>query len=345
MVLWKKVTMFKESLRIDSDVAHCTKKLLIWILIFCISLPGYASAGVSELPLPELQAIHYFDVTEVVLPGIGFETSLTENIIPLSLLSLTGEPADWPVNNTDLYFPFTIYEDLRFIQGLSFPEQPFGRYQKLVNHSAAIALLAIGSIALLYVAPESVSGWKEEDKDMSWDELSSRYCRKVSSGPVVDEDENWINYIGHPYFGGIYYTHARNIGYTRTEAFMFSLAMSTIIYEYGFEAFFEQPSIQDLIFTPFWGAMVGEFFLFTGAKIKANNNKLLGSQTFGKICLVLMDPIGYTIGALSKCSSKFSNFGMSVEYIAKVYNAPNDLLMTDYPREYMYGLQINIFTR
>lgn len=162
---------------------------------------------------------------------------------------------------------------------------------------------------------------------------------------MIDEDENWINYIGHPYFGGIYYTHARNIGYTRTESFMFSLAMSTIIYEYGFEAFFEQPSLQDLIFTPFWGALVGELFMFTASKIKNNNYRALGSRTLGTLCLVLMDPIGYTVTGIKKLSSRFSNVGMDLEYIAECYNSPNDQLMSDYPREYMYGVKVNIFTR
>jgi hypothetical protein len=355
MVSRKIVMRHGKSSRIDSRACHCARHTLIWILICCISLPGYAFAGMPELTLPEIRAIEFqmpefqaidsFGDAEDFVPKIGFETYLRENTIPLSLFSPMGDPPDWPVNNVDLYQMITSYGDLEFTQELSVPKAPFGRYQKLVNHSAAIALLAIGSITVLYYSPESASQWKEEDKDMSWDELSSRYYRKTKYGPVIDEDETWINYIGHPYWGGIYYTHARTLGYTRTEAFMFSLAVSTIIYEYGFEAFFEEPSLQDLIFTPFWGALVGEIFMFTGSKIKANSNKVLGSRALGTLCLVLMNPLGYTISGLTKLTNNFSNFGMDLEYIAKRYNAPNDQLMSDGPWEYMYGLKVNIFTR
>jgi hypothetical protein len=126
---------------------------------------------------------------------------------------------------------------------------------------------------------------------------------------------------------------------------MFSVAMSTFIYEYGFEAFFEQPSLQDIIFTPFWGALIGEVFLLSESKIKANNNRLLGSRTLGTITIFLMNPLGYIVDGLSSLSSGLSNFGLDLEYFAKRYNAPNDLLMSDYPREYIYGFKINVFRK
>lgn len=181
MVSRKKVMRPVESSKIDSSARHRAGQFIIWILIFCISLPGYAFAGVPTQTLPEFKTDLDLDASGGSIPDIGFQTSLMENIIPLSLFSVIGDPPDWPVNDMDLYQTFTIYGDIRFAQGLSLPKQPFGRYQKLVNHSAVIALLAIASITALYYSPESVSQWSDEDKDMSWDALWSRYTVKPNT--------------------------------------------------------------------------------------------------------------------------------------------------------------------
>ncbi|MFZ2890098.1 DUF3943 domain-containing protein, partial [Sulfuricurvum sp.] len=51
---------------------------------------------------------------------------------------------------------------------------------------------------------------------------------------------------------------ARNDGLSIGESAAFSTLMSTFFWEYGYEAFAEVPSIQDLIFTPLVGSLFGE---------------------------------------------------------------------------------------
>jgi hypothetical protein len=67
--------------------------------------------------------------------------------------------------------------------------------------------------------------------------------------------------------------------------------MSTFVYEHGIEAFFEKPSIQDMIITPVFGAILGELFLDLEDFILHNNRKLLHSKTLGELCLFLIDPL------------------------------------------------------
>jgi hypothetical protein len=140
-------------------------------------------------------------------------------------------------------------------------------------------------VGLLYVAPESVSGWSDEDKD-NYD--SGKWEENVSN-PHRDSDDFFINYVLHPYWGATYYIRGRERGLTRTQSFLFSATLSAL-YEFGFEAMFEQPSYQDLWVTPVLGSLVGEFW-FTSVRdrIKAQPGELTWQD---KTILFLTDPLG-----------------------------------------------------
>jgi hypothetical protein len=153
------------------------------------------------------------------------------------------------------------------------------------SDSGSILALATSTIAFLYVMPESFSKWPEEKKDLSPDKLWERYDKYVfSGGPVWDTDEWEVNYIGHPYFGAAYYTHAMNKNFTRLESLSYSFMMSTFLYEYGLEAFFEYPSAQDLVVTPLAGALFGEVFIMMKNGIQSNQDKRSEERRVGKEC-------------------------------------------------------------
>jgi hypothetical protein len=140
-------------------------------------------------------------------------------------------------------------------------------------------------LAVLYVAPESVSGWDSEAKrDYSF----SRW-RDNATKPVWDKDSWWINYITHPYWGGTYYIRAQERGFDRAQSFWYSALLSTL-FEVGAEALAEPASIQDLVVTPVGGYLVGEYlFLPLRKRIRAKPGKLSWSD---KAMLVLTDPLG-----------------------------------------------------
>lgn len=142
-------------------------------------------------------------------------------------------------------------------------------------------------IGLLYVGPESVSGWTEEQKE----EYSLKKYRENIRQIVVDHDRWWVNYILHPYWGGSYYVRARERGYDDHTAFWYS-ALLSFLYEYGTEAFFEEPSVQDLIFTPGLGYLVGHQFMKWRGDIlrRQATGESLG---FGsRAVLLATDPLG-----------------------------------------------------
>ncbi|WP_435532761.1 DUF3943 domain-containing protein [Vibrio stylophorae] len=151
--------------------------------------------------------------------------------------------------------------------------------------------LSVSTVALMTLLPESFTNWDSEDRSFS--NLGKKWKDNVKAGPVWDKDDHVLNYIAHPYFGGVYYTVARHAGYNEFQSFGYSFIMSTFFWEYGVESFAEVPSIQDIIVTPFWGAVVGEWMYQTELDIVANGGEVLGSEWLGSTSLFFLNPVGH----------------------------------------------------
>lgn len=142
-------------------------------------------------------------------------------------------------------------------------------------------------IAGLYYGPEALSGWSEEQKK----EYSFKRYRRNVANITVDNDRWWVNYVLHPYWGGTYYVRARERGYGDDDAFWYAVMLS-ILYEYGSEALFEEPSVQDLIFTPAFGYFVGGYFMNLRADLHARVAAGQSSPMTERTVRLLTDPIG-----------------------------------------------------
>jgi hypothetical protein len=143
------------------------------------------------------------------------------------------------------------------------------------------------AIGILYAMPESVSSWSSEQKEgysMSiwWENVTH---------PQMDSDDFYINYILHPYWGAAYFVRARERGYNDMESFWYSALLSSV-YEFGVEALFEEPSIQDLFVTPVAGSLVGMYFMNVRDNILEREIALGHRTTKDKWLWVLTDPLG-----------------------------------------------------
>ena len=137
---------------------------------------------------------------------------------------------------------------------------------------------------VLYIAPEDISNWSAEDKK-NYD--FGKWSRNVSN-PSWDEDKWWINYVLHPYWGSAYYLDARGRGLSRWGAFTFSLFASSL-YEFGTEAFAEEPSIQDIFVTPIAGSLLGMVLEGTWRELVLKGD----SRSWGDSALLyFIDPLG-----------------------------------------------------
>ena len=141
--------------------------------------------------------------------------------------------------------------------------------------------LAVSGI--LWVLPEDISGWSEREKKRGLD----NWVRNVGN-PDFDEDGWPMNYIAHPYWGATYYIRARERGFSEVLSFAYA-AFASATYEFGVEAVFEKPSIQDLIVTPIAGALVGAF-VFEPIRQRIKTKPDLA--WYDHVGLVVTDPIG-----------------------------------------------------
>lgn len=164
----------------------------------------------------------------------------------------------------------------------------------LMGQTYTILGLSVATVGLMTLLPESITKWDEESRDLS--KLGSKWVDNVKAGPVWDRDEHFLNYVMHPYFGGVYYTAARHAGFNEFESFLYSATMSTFFWEYGVEAFAEVPSWQDLFITPFFGAVVGEVMFETEREIVASGGEVMGSKTMGDVSLFFLNPVGHIHG-------------------------------------------------
>lgn len=164
----------------------------------------------------------------------------------------------------------------------------------LMGQTYTILGLSVATVGLMTLLPESITKWDEESRDLS--NLGKKWKDNVSDGPVWDRDEHFLNYVMHPYFGGVYYTAARHAGFNEFESFLYSATMSAFFWEYGVEAFAEVPSWQDLFITPFFGAVVGEMMFEAEQSIVADGGEVFGSQGMGDVTLFFLNPVGHIHG-------------------------------------------------
>jgi hypothetical protein len=192
------------------------------------------------------------------------------------------------------------------------------------------------SIGILYMLPESISGWDDEQKDQY---TLSKWWDNVRN-PQWDSDLHWINYLAHPYWGAAYYVRARERGFDERASFWYSVAMSTA-YEFGAEALFEQPSLQDLVVTPVGGIILGEYFM--GLRARVAERYAPGEEMLfrDRALLALTDPIG----AINRKVQSWS--GVYVEASFRPYFGPQRLgpraayLEDQAASDRVYGLRFN----
>jgi hypothetical protein len=148
---------------------------------------------------------------------------------------------------------------------------------------------ALAVMGVLYLLPESATKW--DKKSFTFENVFGKWVDNVKAGPVIDDDTWFMNYVAHPYWGGVFYMSARSLGYSPMYCFLYTAALSTFLWEYGLEAFAEIPSIQDLIVTPVAGAVVGELFYLAKRGIVRNDYRLLNSKILGHTATFIMDPM------------------------------------------------------
>ena len=199
-----------------------------------------------------------------------------------------------------------LYEDYS-IKNINLNTKLDTKEKKLFTDTMYLQVFMVGTVGFLYMLPSSVTKWEDEGEEKS---LSEKWKEHVKAGPVWDKDDFVINYIGHPVSGAWYYMVAREDGYGPWSSFVYSFLLSTFFWEYGYEAFAEIPSTQDLIFTPTIGALMGEGFFYLQKELDKNHGMIWGSHILGNISYFFLNPIG----RMTESMDNFFNVDLEFHY-------------------------------
>lgn len=170
---------------------------------------------------------------------------------------------------------------------------------RLWSQTKSIAAYGFGIAGILAIMPEDITNWDNEGGD-----IFKKWGDNVSEVITWDRDVWYINYIGHPYFGGVYYQSARKSGYRQWDSFVYSFMMSTFYWEYGVEAFAEVPALQDIVVTPVLGWVVGEWAFQKEQKILQNDGKVWNSTGMGSTAMFFLDPVDTIGGWVNKLAKR-----------------------------------------
>ncbi|WP_455366076.1 DUF3943 domain-containing protein [Kaarinaea lacus] len=251
-------------------------RFIVLVIIYSAST-SYAAEASSyspgQLDLP-LVSWNNFKISELtVAAATDTETDTSSNS------QASDEEAETSRNCDEFTYEITLFNPC-----------PGENRKRLWQQTKVVFVAGFGVMGVIALLPEEISKW--DRSEIGKGQLIEKWWDNVRAGPVWDSDKWYINYIGHPYFGGVYYQAARKSGYNQWNSFIYSALMSTFYWEYGLEAFAEVPSLQDLVVTPLGGWIYGEWAHHKEQEIRARGGTALGSQTWGSISLFLLDPLG-----------------------------------------------------
>lgn len=142
--------------------------------------------------------------------------------------------------------------------------------------------LSIVGAGVYAFAPSSFVGGNKEGQ---WNDAWEHFKRAWTKPPVWDKDPASVNYLGHPWFGSLFYLSQRNYEESPLRSFLFSVFMSTA-FEYFVESWSERPSINDLIVTPVVGSILGEAIYLATKEMRKD-----GFTTAEKIIVTVINPM------------------------------------------------------
>ena len=250
---------------------------------------------VTLLGLPQLRAAEFIDdiddeTRDELVDEQDYETdSIHENTVTHEAAQVFSTSAFSITPDTKAKPKMPCIYDMPYSISANYPN-----YRRLAANTGVLIGGGLATLVILDLLPENATNWnKKEEAEVP---MAERYFDNVMNGPHWDGDNPIFNYVLHPYAGAAYYMSARSQGFNMWYSALYSLAVSTIFWEYGVEAFMEIPSYQDLIITPLGGWLLGEAFYRAKRYIVEHDYHLLGSKALGYAAAFICDPVNEFLG-------------------------------------------------
>ncbi len=248
------------------------------MLLFAVALlVGALKANGEELQNPTKLQHVAADTPQLVLQPVDFPSAIASTPAPQITLGKFH-----PAVKLNIY-------DLPYSRSLSIPN-----WKQLWVNTGVLVGGGVTALIILEALPDEATAWNRSENAKT--PLFKRYIRHIKESPVWDGDKFIFNFILHPYGGAAYYMSARSCGFNCWGSFLYSFCISTFFWEYGFEAFNEIPSVQDLVITPVVGTLMGEGFYLLKRHIVNNGYRLWGSPVLGYAVAFICDPVNELVG-------------------------------------------------
>ncbi|PWB08068.1 DUF3943 domain-containing protein [Paramuribaculum intestinale] len=174
------------------------------------------------------------------------------------------------------------------------PTRSMRDWNRLWANTAVLMGGGLTALGILELLPQESTAWNSHENGKT--PLFKRWLRHVKEGPVWDGDKFIFNFVLHPYAGAAYYMSARSCGFNYWGSFVYCFCISTFFWEYGFEAFNEIPSAQDIVVTSVVGSIMGEAFYHAKRHIMSNGYRIFGSRALGYVAAFFCDPVNEVLG-------------------------------------------------
>lgn len=258
-----------------------------FVILLSLLIPSVAVGNGLTIPSDSIALADTSDVVAEIafdaIPAVT-DTLATDSMLLASELS----SAEIALGCQEVGEKLTLY-DYPYSRTRSMPD-----WRRLWLNTGILMGAGVSTMLILEALPSDATAWNKTENGKVG--MFERWWRNVHLGPVWDKDSPIFNYVLHPYAGAAYYMGARSNGFNMWGSFLYSFCISTFFWEYGFEAFNEIPSVEDLIITPVVGSILGEGFYIAKRYIVSNGYRLFGSKVLGYAVAFLLDPLNELTG-------------------------------------------------
>lgn len=258
------------------------KNIILCFLAICAASPSaFATVHTPDSIVVSSSEV-LVDTNEISIDTLAVDSAIfSDGTAPSQAVVENSMP---PINGKK----YTLY-DYPYSMTRSMPD-----WRRLWVNTGVLMGGGVTALVILEALPDDATAWNKASKKNT--PLFKRWWKHVKLGPVWDGDKFIFNYILHPYAGAAYYMSARSCGFNVWGSFIYGFCISSGFWEYGFEAFNEIPSAQDLLITPVVGMVMGELFYRGKRTIVHNGYRVLGCRPLGLVCAFVLDPVNELIG-------------------------------------------------